>query len=127
MSFEIRKQAAMQELKASGIWKSNSMPPALIILWKLGIKAKPPHYKRFMQNALPLGVWFAVVWGLLMWFLQWRHQGFPVSAAIVTALVGGVFFGVFMAAYYRWSARKHQLSDWVDLPVQDGQSYSQAG
>lgn len=119
MSFEKRKEAAMQELKESGIWKSNSMPPALIILWKLGVKAKPPHYNSFLKNALSTGLWFAAAWGVLMWLVQWRSIGLSVSGAIVSSLVAGVIFGVAMAAYYKSSARKHQLSDWVDLPSKE--------
>jgi len=120
VSFEKRKEAAMQELKESGIWKSNSMPPALIILWKLGVKAKPPHYNSFLKNALSMGLWFAAVWGVLMWLVQWRSMGLPVSGAIASALVAGVIFGLAMAAYYKSSARKHQLSNWVDLPSEEG-------
>lgn len=120
MSYYKRKEAAMQELKNSRIWKSNSMPPALIISWGLGIKAKPPHYNSFMNNALSMGLWFSAVWGILMWFTQWRSLDFSVSGVITFALVAGTFFGVAMAAYYKWSARKHQLSNWVDLSLVDG-------
>ncbi|WP_376692948.1 DUF6404 family protein [Wenzhouxiangella sp. EGI_FJ10409] len=120
MSFEKRKEAAMKELKEPGIWKSNSMPPALIILWKLGVKAKPPHYNCFLRNALSTGLWFAAAWGVLMWLVQWRSMGLSVFGATVSALAAGVFFGVAMAAYYKSSARKHQLSNWVDLPSKEG-------
>lgn len=116
MLFEKRKEAAIQELKESGIWKSNGMPPALIMIWKLGIKAKPPHYNAFSKNAFLLGVWFASAWGLLMWFLQLRSLGFSILGATILSLVGGILFGLTMAAYYKWSARKHRLSNWTDLP-----------
>lgn len=116
MSFEKRKEAAIQELKESGIWKSNSMPPALLILWKLGVRARPPHYNSFLENALVMGLWFAAAWGALMWLFQWRNLGLPASGALASALVAGIFFGVAMAAYYKSSARKHQLSNWLDLP-----------
>lgn len=115
MSFEKRKEAAMRELNASGIWKSNSMPPALIIPWRLGIKAKPPHYASFLKNALLMGLSFAALWAILMWFVQWRALGFSVSRTLVTALLAGALFGVVMAAYYKFSARKHRLSNWEDL------------
>ena len=80
MSFEKRKEAAMRELNESGIWKSNSIPPALIISWKLGIKAKPPHYGSFLKNALLMGLSFAALWGVLMWFVQWHALVSPYRA-----------------------------------------------
>lgn len=120
MSFEKRKEAAIRELNKSGIWKWNSMPPALIISWKLGIKAKPPHYGGFLKNALLMGSSFAAIWGILMWFVQWRALGFSVSGAIASALAAGAFFGVATAAYYRFSARKHRLSNWADLSPAEG-------
>ena len=116
MSFEKRKEAAMQELKESGIRKSNGIPPALLIFWKLGIRVRPPHYNSFLKNALSAGFWFAVLFGVLMWFLQWRSMGFGVSGAVATASVAGIFFGVIMAAHYKSSARRHRLSNWADLP-----------
>lgn len=109
----------MRELKEAGIWKSNSMPPALLICWKLGIKAKPPHYNSFVQNAISTGLWFAAIWGIFMWIIQWRALGLSVSGAIAAALAAGFCFGIAMAAYYRSSARKRQLSNWNNLPTGD--------
>ena len=96
------------------------MPPALIILWKLGIKAKPPHYNSFLKNTLSTGLWFAAGWGILMWFLQWRSMDISVSGAIASAIVTGIGFGVAIAAYYKSSARKHRLSSWVELTSGEG-------
>lgn len=120
MSFEKRKEAAVQELRKSDIWISNSMPPALLICWKFGIEAKPPHYNSFLNNALSMGICFGAVWGGLMWFIQWRSLDFSVSGAIASALAAGIIFGVAMATYYKSSARKHRLSNWEDLPSGEG-------
>lgn len=114
MSFEKRKEAALQELNESGILKLNSLPPVLILLWKLGIKSKPPHYDSFLNNTFSMGMWFAVVWGVLMWLFE----GFSVSGAVLSSLVAGVFFGIAMASYFKVSARKHKLSNWIDLPTE---------
>lgn len=119
MSFEQRKEAAMRELKESGICKFNTKPPALIILWALGIKAKPPHYNSFLKNMFSMALWFAATWGILMWFLQWSPGGLPIPSAIASALFVGVLFGATMATYYKLSAQKHRLSKWVNLPSGD--------
>ena len=110
----------MQELKESGISKYNGTPPALLIFWRLGITAKPPHYNSFLKNAISMGLGFAALYGVFMWFFQWRSTGFGVSGAVATASVAGIFFGVAMAAHYTSSARRHRLSNWADLPPGEG-------
>lgn len=119
MSFEKKKEAALEELSQTGIWKLDYKPPALTLLWSLGFKLKPPHYRGFFSNAIPLSVWFAVFWGVSMWFIQWRATSIGINVAIVISIGAGIFFGLSMATYYRWSARKNQLSNWDALEVRD--------
>ena len=90
------------------------MPPVLILQWKLGIKSKPPHYESFLNNTFSMGMWFAVVWGVLMLLFE----VYSVSGVVLPSLVAGVFFGIAMASYYKASARKHKLSNWIDLPTE---------
>jgi|SRR5690606_32238884 len=118
MCFEKRKKVALEELKKSGIWRSNYMPPALKLMWKIGLKVRPPHYNYFLHNALSLGLWFAIAWGILMWFFQWRSMEISILVAIGFAAATGIFFGVFMASYYKWSAKKHHLSSWSELTLE---------
>jgi hypothetical protein len=37
-----------------------------------------------------------------------------IAATVATALLAGVLFGLAMAGYYRYFARKHRLPDWSD-------------
>lgn len=119
MSFEKRRDAAVKELKDSAIWRSNAMPPLLLALWRFGVKARPPHYNSFIKNAGVLGLWFAIVWGLLMWVIEWGSSGYPVTVAIVIAIMAGILFGVLMGVYYKWSARRNRLSKWEDLALKE--------
>ena len=43
---------------------------------------------------------------------------YSVSGVVLPSLVAGVFFGIAMASYYKASARKHKLSNWIDLPTE---------
>jgi preprotein translocase subunit SecG len=52
-----------------------------------------------------------------MWLMLWRGQDMPVALAVVTAAIAGLFFGLSMACYYRWRARKLALPAWEDYPA----------
>ncbi|MEZ0470617.1 DUF6404 family protein [Luteimonas salinilitoris] len=115
MSIERKREAALRRLAETGIWRSNYNPPALRLLWSLGIDVPPPHFARFGATALLAGAWFAIAWGLLMWLLVWTPQRMPWVVAAITALVAGALFGVAMAGYYAWGRRKHGLPLWKDF------------
>jgi cytosine/uracil/thiamine/allantoin permease len=40
----------------------------------------------------------------------------PIAIAVVTSVLAGALFGVIMAAYFRWRARKLALPPWKDYP-----------
>lgn len=126
MSFEAKKQAAIAELENSKIWRSNYEPPFLLFMWWLGKETRPPHYNSFMRNALSLGSFFAVGWGLIMWLLVWNSTGLSVLAGIGAPLLAGLTFGLIMACYYSFSAKRKKLSRWEELPEIDesAQQYS---
>lgn len=115
MSFEAKKQAALAELENSKIWRPNYEPPFLLFMWWLGKKTRPPHYNSFMRNALSFGSLFAIGWGLIMWFFVWNSTALSFPATIAVSLLAGVLFGLFMACYYRISARRNHLSHWREL------------
>jgi cytosine/uracil/thiamine/allantoin permease len=63
-----------------------------------------------------MGLFFGVSWGLVMWFLVWRADDVPIAIAVVTSVLAGALFGVIMAAYFHWRARKLALPPWKDYP-----------
>ena len=114
-AYERKFQAAIAELEQTGIWRSNYNPPALRVQRWLGQEARPPHYAVLWKTIIGYGVWFAGVWGILMWVVLWRSQGLPFRSAAIAAVSAGLFFGATMGAYYAWARRKHGLRRWEDL------------
>ncbi|WP_085297010.1 DUF6404 family protein [Cognaticolwellia mytili] len=115
MSFQDKLEAAQKELNETNIWKSNHNPPFLVLLRKLGFNIRPFHYGSFISNFLNSSVWFSVVWGGIMWFTIWQSNGMSAQAALITSLSAGLLFGFIMAAYYKYSAKKNNLSGWHKL------------
>lgn len=117
MRFEEKLAAARGLLASTGVWRGNYAPPLYLLLWKLGAKIPPPHFRSFAANLVWAGLWFGALWGLSMWFTVWSHQSpYVVLAA---ALFAGVFFGLYMAAYYRYGARKRRIPLWRDFHPAD--------
>jgi hypothetical protein len=110
-----KREAALKLLAATRIWPSSYAPPLLRFLWRLGFDVPPPHFASFWRNALCSGAFFAVIWGLLMWFCFWLREGRSLFGALITAAAAGVFFGFWMAAYYARGKRKYNLPDWRDF------------
>ena len=112
---EIEKRQAALELLARTLMKPSSFkPPAVRLLWHMGVNIRPPHFSSFLFNTLFTGGFYAVNWGVLMWLITWRHNRTPAEAAIVATLAG-LCFGLMMAAYYTYSRRKHKLPSWNEL------------
>ncbi|HEU0154132.1 MAG TPA: DUF6404 family protein [Arenimonas sp.] len=99
-------------MDALGIGRSTAVPPAWRVLWSLGVKVPPPLFVPFLPMALATGAFFGMTWGLLMAFVYWSRQGYPVSAMLGSSIAAGVLFGLAMAGIYRYLARKHRLPSW---------------
>ena len=115
MSFEEKYQRAIKELESTKILRWNYNPPLIKLLHKLGAKVPPPHYNSFFGNTLLMGGHFGIAWGLFMYISIWRNQHMPAQTAILTAAGAGLFFGIFMAIYFKFSANKNRLNQWKDL------------
>ena len=115
MKTDGRRTAALAMLQAAGIRRSNYAPPIVRLFWYLGIDVPPPHFASFLGVAAAAGIFFGSAWGICMWFAAWSPQGLPVPAAVVVAAVTGLMFGLAIAAYYRYSARKHGMPRWDEL------------
>ena len=114
-TFDARREKAIAILEKSGIHKSNYLPPVTALLWKWGVKVPPPHFASFASTATVTGLYFGLVWGAIMWLGVWSSWGMGIRAALFNAVLAGVMFGVFMAAYYAYGRKKHQFPSWQSL------------
>ena len=114
----------LKDLGEKGIKKYTAAPPLYRLLWRLGFDVAPPLFASFWLITLQMGVFFAVGWGVVMWFWVWQGQGLPPIFAIIASAGAGVCFGLAMAAYYRWRWRKLGLPRWEDYPAGQAQKTS---
>ncbi|KGB00719.1 hypothetical protein DR73_980 [Enterobacteriaceae bacterium ATCC 29904] len=115
MSFERKQERALAIMESKKMWRSNYAPPFLRGLWRLGVKIPPLPFVSFWRITLMMGLMFGLVWGLMMWFFSWKDMGMQPSWAILRSLLGGILFGVMMAAFHGWRKKAHNLPDWQDL------------
>lgn len=114
-SYEDRLGRAMAQLEASSISRLNYAPPMFRIARRIGLKPRPPHYISFTRAVLLLGPTFGLMWGALMWLLQWQSAEVPTAVMLFASLLAGGLFGLAMAGYYRWAGAQAGLSKWEDL------------
>ncbi|WP_425477035.1 DUF6404 family protein [Cognatiluteimonas weifangensis] len=105
-----RMQKHMAEL---GVSPSTAAPPIWKLLWRLGIDLPPPLFMGFLSATFFTGSLFGILWGLFMWLLMWSRQGVPTWLVLSAAASAGVLFGLCMATYFRYLARKHNLPSWA--------------
>jgi hypothetical protein len=114
--FEIKKDKALRLLAATDIRRSVYMPVILRLLWRLGVRVPPPHFVGFLVLALVSGAYFAVVYRLVIWFVDCiiRGRAQSIYPWVFTA-IAAVIYGAFVSTYYDYGRRKYQLSSWSSL------------
>lgn len=112
MTLEAQRAAALALLATTGMRQSNYLPPAVLLLWRLGINVPLPHFARFVPTVLTVGGAFAVGWGLIMWLVLWRSQSASFAAVALQSGGAGLVFGLVMATYYAYGRRKYRLPPW---------------
>ncbi|MBC3926873.1 DUF6404 family protein [Undibacterium sp. CY21W] len=120
MSTLSRRELALQILSKTGMQMSNYSPPAVRLLWRMGIDCPPPHFARFWPVFFISGVYFGVMLGLFMWLATLYRPLFLLSSVPFGAVIAGCCFGFFMASYYAIGRRKYQLPRWEEIGVTSG-------
>ena len=110
--FEARVGRALAWTDARGIGRNTSAPPVHRLLWKFGVPLPPPLTAGFALNALFMGGFFGVAWGLGMWLLFWRAQGLTPAMVGAAAITAGLLFGLAMAWTLRRQARRLGVPAW---------------
>lgn len=112
------------DMKKRGVGEYTAAPPLYRLLWFMGMKIPPPHFQGFVALALGTGIPFGLFMGVAMslWaYLMYRGKGLSLEFALLTGLpiflLGGALFGLTMAAYFRWSARRLNLPSWDQYPA----------
>ncbi|MCE9619192.1 MAG: DUF6404 family protein [Planctomycetes bacterium] len=126
MNTNAKRDAALRLLAATGMRRSNYAPPLTRLLWRLGFDAPPPHLGTFLGNAILMGVFFGVGWGVLFGLEMswWYHRWMQLDILGIAAVAAGVLFGLCMASIYSYGKLKHGLPSWQDFNPADGPSES---
>ena len=114
MTHHEKLERMYRHMAALGVSKSTAAPPAWRLLWRFGVEVPPPLFAPFVPGALAMGAFFGLFWGLLMWAILWSRQGMPVGLMVASALLAGTLFGLVVAAYFRYVARRHRLPPWAE-------------
>jgi membrane associated rhomboid family serine protease len=115
MTHSEKLQKMYAHLPALGITPYTAAPPLYRLLWSLGIEIPPPIFSPFLMTAALMGVFFAIGWGSIMWFISWsRDPDFSVTSAAVAAVVAGLLFGLIMASYLKYKSKQLNLPPWSE-------------
>src|SRR2546425_1126595 len=74
-------------------------------------KVKCPRCGTLMQ--VPFG---GVLWGVVMWLLQWQWLDLPPRLAVAGAVAFGLLVGASLGFYVTWKAKKLRLPPWSSYP-----------
>jgi len=120
MNFEERRVASLAMLEATGMPRTSYAPLLVRILWQLRVKVPPPHFASFLGVFAVAATVFGFTWGLMMWLVRWSDQDMPLHRALVQIAFAGLVFGLLLALYYHYGARRHGLPKWEDISKSTG-------
>src|SRR5690349_21274408 len=115
MTHQQKVDLLIADLREQGVSPFTTAPPLFRLLWALGLDVPPPLFLGFLTLTLVMGTFFGGVWGALMWLLEWGLR-VPGAMTVPTAAAAGLFFGLSMAAYFRWKAARLGLPRWESYP-----------
>jgi hypothetical protein len=112
MNIASKRTAALELLARTGMRRSSYEPPLLRLLWRVGMDSPPPHFASFGQNLVIAGIYFGVAWGLGWAILAKVILDIP-GTVVWAACAAGLLFGLSMATYYAYGARKYHIPRWA--------------
>ena len=110
MSHTEKIQRKFDDLSRRGIGAWTFAPPLYRLFWRLGSEIPPPHFSTFSFLALFQGSFFGLSLGVLMALMFWAGLSTQLWQLTATAIVAGILFGLCMAIYYRFQARRHHFA-----------------
>ena len=115
MHFRAQLDRSLALLSARGLARSHAEPLVFRVLWKLGVRVRPPHFIGFVPIALAYGTAFACMWGVFMWTLVWSQQGRSIVDVALRAAAAGACFGLMIAWLYARERREFAVPAWDAL------------
>jgi len=120
MRHEDKVRHFLAEMQQRGFSQWNAAPPAVRVLWRVGIHIPPPYFVGFFQLTLGYGVPFGIACVAVDCVGPWRDHSHSLLSAARYALIMGAPFGLFMAWITRHAARGLSLPSWGDYPSPAG-------
>ena len=118
MAYPPKVNAAIAQLVEAGIPQRAATPMLHRLLWNMGLVVPPPQLAPFSVNFLLLSAFFAIAWGLVMWFGVWSSRGMSPIYALKTSVFAGLAYGLIMALVFRFSAKKFDLPAWSEIKAE---------
>ena len=106
-------------LSARGLSRHHTEPLLFRLLWKCGVRVRPPHFLGFAQIAGVYGTGFACAWGVFMWVLVWSQQGLDFQGVALRSAGAGAAFGLMMAWFYTRERREFALPAWESFSQEE--------
>jgi len=111
----------LRDMRQKGVRSWTAAPPLYRLLWRLGIKVRPPLFASFRSlSVLYLCFFLLLWWGQgISWgssHFWWWEGGSHSISGLVASVVAAVSIGAIMAAIIRRKARKLALPRWEDYP-----------
>ena len=116
MTFQEKIDLAIDEMQLANVKPYRTNMLRYRILAALGIQAPPPYYRVFPLNVLSHFVKFALIYGGFMWLLAWKDiPEMTASMMITNTSLVSLFYGMMMASYIRFEAKRKKLTPWHKL------------
>jgi hypothetical protein len=112
MHFRLQLDRSLALLSGRGVARRHAAPLLFRLLWRLGLRVRPPHFLGFASVAVVYGTSFTVVWGVFMWTLVWSQQGRSIVDVALRAVAAGACFGLMIAWLYARERREFAVPDW---------------
>jgi membrane associated rhomboid family serine protease len=115
MHFRCQLDRSLALLSSRGVSRRHAAPLLFRLLWRLGLRIRPPHFLGFTGVAVLYGTWFTSAWGVFMWMLVWSELGKSIVDVALRAAAAGACFGLMIAWLYARERREFAVPDWDAL------------
>jgi hypothetical protein len=109
---------AVNDLVSRGVRPLTAAPPIFRLLWRLRVPIRPPHFMRFRTLALFVGIGWGATFDLYIWAVIARSGRAATPSVHAVVAVGAALFGLLLALFYWWQARRLGLPPWEQYPDQ---------